>query len=88
MVNMCLDDDKAIRKKYAWMNYVKNGCLSGMAIDLIMAGATKLISSEFFGVYLPYFLIVFFLVLIMYIFFFSFIGNKSPNLLAQKRRQH
>ena len=83
---MCLDDDKAIRKKYAWMNYAKNGCLSGMAIDLIMAGATKLISSEFFGVYLPYFLIVFFLVLIMYIFFFFIHRKQIAKLIGAEEK--
>ena len=66
---MYLDDDKAIRKKYAWMNYAKNGCLSGIAVDLIMAVATQLISSDSFSAYLPYFLIVLVLGLILYLLF-------------------
>ena len=60
-----LDDDKANRKKYAWMNYAQKGCLSGIALDLIMAVATKLISSESFSAYLPYVLIVLVLGLIL-----------------------
>ena len=79
---MYLDDDKAIRKKYAWMNYAKNGCLSGIAVDLIMAVATQLISSDSFSAYLPYFLIVLVLGLILYLLFFFMHRNQIAKLIS------
>lgn len=79
---MYLDDDKAIRKKYAWMNYAKNGCLSGIAVDLIMAVATQLISSDSFSAYLPYFLIVLVLGLILYLLFLFMHRNLIAKLIS------
>ena len=79
---MYLDDDKAIRKKYAWMNCAKNGCLSGIAVDLIMAVATQLISSVSFSAYLPYFLIVLVLGLILYLLFLFMHRNLIAKLIS------
>lgn len=73
---MYLDNNKTIRKKYAWIKYVKNGCLCGTVIDLILAAATKLISSDSFSAYLPYFIVVLVLGLVLYILFL-FIHRKQ-----------
>jgi len=81
-----LDDDKAIRKKYAWMNYAKNGCLSGIAVDLIIAATTQLISSESFSVYLPYFLIVLVLGLILYLLFLFIHRNRIAQLISAEEK--
>ena len=79
---MYLDFDKAIRKKYAWMNYAKNGCLSGMVADLIMAVTTQLISSESFSAHLPYFLFILLLGLILYLLFLFMHRNRIANLIS------
>ena len=81
-----LDDDKANRKKYAWMNYAKKGCLSGIALDLIMAVATKLISSESFSAYLPYVLIVLVLGLILYLLFLFMHRNRIAKLISVEEK--
>lgn len=81
-----LDDDKAIRKKYAWMNYAKNGCLSSIAVDLIIAATTQLISSESFSAYLPYFLIVFVLGLILYLLFLFIHRNRIAQLISAEEK--
>lgn len=81
-----LDDDKSICKKYAWMNYVKNGCLSGIAVEMIMAIATQLISSEFFLTYLPYFLIVLVLGLILYLLFLFMHRNRIAKLISAEEK--
>lgn len=81
-----LDDDKANRKKYAWMNYAQKGCLSGIALDLIMAVATKLISSESFSAYLPYVLIVLVLGLILYLLFLFMHRNRIAKLISVEEK--
>ena len=81
-----LDDDKANRKKYAWMNYAKKGCLSGIALDLIMAVATKLIPSESFSAYLPYVLIVLVLGLILYLLFLFMHRNRIAKLISVEEK--
>ena len=77
-----LDNDKAIRKKYAWMNYAKKGCLSGIAVDLIIAVTTQLFSSASFSTYLPCFLVVFVLGIVMYILFLFTHRNRIANLIS------
>ncbi len=77
-----LDYDRAIRKKYAWMNYAKNGCLSAVAIELIIAAATQLISSDIFSAYLSYFLIILVLGLILYILFLFMHRKQVANLIS------
>ena len=77
-----LDYDRAIRKKYAWMNYAKNGCLSAVAIELIIAAATQLISSDSFSAYLSYFLIILVLGLILYILFLFMHRKQVANLIS------
>ena len=81
-----LDDDKAIRKKYAWINYAKKGCLSGLAIDLIMAIVTKLISSESFSAYLPYILIVLVLGMTLYLLFLFMHRNRIAKLISVEEK--
>ena len=83
---MYLDDDKAIRKKYAWINYAKKGCLSGLAIDLIMAIVTKLISSESFSAYLPYILIVLVLGMTLYLLFLFMHRNRIAKLISAEEK--
>ena len=83
---MYLDDDKAIRKKYAWINYAKKGCLSGLAIDLIMAIVTKLISSESFSAYLPYILIVLVLGMTLYLLFLFMHRNRIAKLISVEEK--
>ena len=77
-----LDNDKAIRKKYAWMNYAKKGCLSGIAVDLIIAVTTQLFSSASFSTYLPCFLVVLVLGIVMYILFLFTHRNRIANLIS------
>jgi len=83
---MYLDDDKAIRKKYAWINYAKKGCLSGLAIDLIMAIVTKLISSESFSAYLPYILIVLVLGMTLYLLFLFMHRSRIAKLISAEEK--
>lgn len=83
---MYLDDDKAIRKKYAWINYAKKGCLSGLAIDLIMAIVTKLISSDSFSAYLPYILIVLVLGMTLYLLFLFMHRNRIAKLISAEEK--
>lgn len=77
-----LDNDKAIRKKYAWMNYAKKGCLSGITVDLIIAVTTQLFSSASFSTYLPCFLVVLVLGIVMYILFLFTHRNRIANLIS------
>lgn len=81
-----LDEDKAIRKKYEWMKYAKKGCLSGIVVDAILAVATQMISSEYFSIYLPYFLIVLVLGLLLYLFFLFMHRKRIAKLISAEEK--
>lgn len=82
-----LDRDKAIRDKYRWMSYVKGGCLSGVAMDLIIAIITALISKDAFFKWLPYILLTFVLSLLLYILFL-FTHRKPISKLVSRDDKH
>lgn len=82
-----LDRDKAIRDKYRWMSYVKGGCLSGVAMDLIIAIITALISKDAFFKWLPYILLTFVLSLLLYILFL-FTHRKLISKLVSRDDKH
>lgn len=81
-----LDEDKAIRKKYEWMKYAKKGCLSGIVVDAILAVATQMISSEYFSIYLPYFLIVLVLGLLLYLLFLFMHRKRIAKLISAEEK--
>ena len=83
---MYLDEDKAIRKKYAWMNYAKNGCLSSIIVDVIGAATNKMVSSGSFSVNMPYFFIVLLLAMILYILFLFMHRNRIAKLISAEEK--
>lgn len=78
-----LDRDKSIRDKYKWMSFVKGGCLSGAAIEILVALITAFVSAETFTEWLPYMFVVFLISLILYVAFL-YAHRKAISKLVSK----
>lgn len=79
-----LDRDKATRDKYKWMSFVKSGCLSGAAIEILVAVITAFVSAETFTEWLPYMLVVFLISLILYVVFMYAHRKAISNLVGKE----
>ena len=79
-----LDRDKAIRDKYKWISHGKWGCFTSVAIDVVVAIITALISADMFSKWLPYMLVVLVLSLLIYILFVFSHRKSISNLVGEK----